>query len=73
MIGVFLVHVGFIHVVRDLAKEKLKLFYFPAPSKLLHVSLYSKEMWAGDKLLSTSEIMQQPSPSDIPVLYLSLF
>ena len=45
MIGVFLVHVGLVRIVRDLAKEKLSrffssqagFFYFSAPSKLLHV------------------------------------
>ena len=57
MIGVFLVHVGLVCVVRDLAKKKLSRLFISQEGFFtqLHLqnysmSLFSREIWAGDKL-----------------------
>ena len=79
MIGVFLVHAGFVHVVRDLAAKKLSRLFSSQAGFFtsLHLQNYSMSLCSLCELVinsfSTSEIMQQPSSSDIPVLYLSLF
>ena len=74
MIGVFLVRVGLVRIVRDLAKEKLSRFFSSQAGffTFLRLQNYSMSLYSTTPclcIISTGEIMQQPSPSDIPVLY----